>query len=74
MVNQSEAERTLVYSDWAQALRDQPMWAVELACQRWLETEKRKPAPADIIGKLPLDVKLAKQSLAILQDGLERMP
>ncbi len=34
--------------DWRKALSDLPMWAINGACERWLQDEERKPTPAGI--------------------------
>ena len=44
----SEAEMSAVASDWAEALREFPQWAIAEACSEWLRTQERKPTPAAI--------------------------
>lgn len=40
--------QALLLADWVDSLNEFPSWAVKAACDRWRDTERRKPTPADI--------------------------
>lgn len=52
----SDEVAAVMMGDWARAFADTPLWALEVACGRWIndpETARRKPLPADIKERLP---------------------
>lgn len=58
-------------TDWLNALRPYPFWAVQLACTSWLETETRKPAIADIKQRCEVLVHNARTERQLLCKLLE---
>lgn len=43
------AAQTALLTDWVDALADFPWWAIQQACGEWLQSEPRRPTPADIV-------------------------
>lgn len=66
--------QALLLADWVDCLNEFPSWAVKAACDRWRDTERRKPTPADIRA-ICLDlVKAHRTTLERLQILSTRQP
>lgn len=52
----SDEVRTVMAADWVRAMAGTPLWALDVACTRWLtdlEKARRRPLPAELLEHLP---------------------
>jgi hypothetical protein len=63
-----------VLSDWIEALRPYPKWAIELEVRNWLSTNTRKPSIADITRAAQETIHFAERQRGDVRKLLQAQP